>query len=159
MSAGTSWATVTCGWYGKDSVRASGPRRTSVASSSQLPMPLATATNTTSRHRAEGAGAGQVHLERRVAARDLGQVRADRRPVGDGTSVGGSSVTCGGTRLACGSPTLARQSTSSCAHGSGIGTTMPSTRVLGDASGSRWTNVSSFIGARPAAGARKPTRS
>src|SRR5919107_538772 len=48
MSSGTSWATVTCGWYGNDSDRASGPRRTSVESSSQLPIPRATATKTTS---------------------------------------------------------------------------------------------------------------
>ena len=108
------------GGTGTTGPRASGPRRTSLASSSQLPMPRATATKTTS----ETGGrrrCRQVHVEGRVRAGHLGQVCGDRRPVGDGTSVGGSSVTCGGTTLACGSPTLDRQSTSSCAHGSGSG--------------------------------------
>src|SRR5215210_5032243 len=129
MSGGTSWATVTCGWYGKDSVRSSGPVRTSVASSSQLPMPRATVTNTTSEtgwkvpvpdRCMENGG-----CERATALRCL--TMAGRRLTG--TSVGGSSVTCGGTTDACGSPTLVRQSTSSCAQGSGTGTTMPMTAV------------------------------
>ena len=80
------------------------------------------------------------------------------------TSVGGSSVTCGGTRLAWGSPTLARQSTSSWAHGSGTGTTMPRTVVCGATARLRGTKVSSFTraplraGSRPARRPRRPCR-
>src|ERR687884_1207918 len=123
MSGGTSCATVTCGWYGYDSARASGPRRTSLAISSQLPMPGATATNTTAE-----TGANVPVPDRCMsnggwlAATSARWALMAGRSV-SGTSVGGSSVTCGGTEVACGSPTLARQSTNSCDHGSGMGTT------------------------------------
>ena len=47
-SGGMSWATVTCGWYGKRVSRASGPERTAASSRSHWAMPAATTTNTTS---------------------------------------------------------------------------------------------------------------
>src|SRR6266545_2684233 len=42
-----SWATVTCGWYGKCSSRDNGPARTAAANCSNSLIPAATATNTT----------------------------------------------------------------------------------------------------------------
>src|SRR3954447_15822629 len=148
MSAGTSWATVTCGWYGKESGRASGPRRTSVARSSQLPMPLATAMKTTS-----DTGANVPVPDRCISNGGWQRATSARWAViavrsATATSVGGSSVTCGGTRLACGSPTFERQSTSSWAQGSGTGTTMPTT-VCSATDRLRGTNVSSFMGGVP----------
>src|SRR3712207_2450999 len=106
-------------------------------------MPRATATNTTAE-----TGANVPVLDRcmsnggwLVATSARCGVMAGR--CDRGTSVGGSSVTCGGTELACGSPTLARQSTNSCDHGSGMGTTTPRTAVR-SALRPRGTKVSSF---------------
>src|SRR3712207_7374718 len=118
MSCGTSWATVTCGWYGNDSVRDSGPLRTSEASSSQLPMPLATATKTTSLTGVKVPVPDRCISKAGWAAATRARCSLIAGRSVQGTSVGGSSVTCGGTSAAWASPTLVRQSTSSCPQGS-----------------------------------------
>ena len=105
----SSWATVTCGWYGKDSSRVSGPVRTRRCRSSQPSTPSTTRTYTTG-----DTGRNVSVPARRTQNRVVAAATSVRcSPISSNclvaTGVGGSSVTCAGIRSAIGSPNVARQ--------------------------------------------------
>ena len=76
-SPGRSWATVTCGWYGKRRSRASGPDRTRLSTRSQSLMPEHHRDEDDRGDRVERAGAAQVDLEGLLGLRDRAQVLLD----------------------------------------------------------------------------------
>ena len=104
-----SWATVTCGWYGKRVSRASGPDRTRRSSCSQLGDPAATDDEDHVGDRPERAGAGQVHLERRAPVGGRRQVLVDACQPGGGDLRRRQQRDVRRDPAARGSPTRSRQ--------------------------------------------------
>src|SRR5664279_3907033 len=117
---------VTCGWYGKSSVRVSGPRRIKDSSSIVSSTPRDSWTNTT------GEVGRKVPVPERCRTNGRHACAARVRccsiagMAAVSTGVGGSSVTCGQTRSAAGSPTRLRQLVNTVACGCGIAMATPS---------------------------------
>ena len=174
---------MTCGWYGKSSVRV-GERPVADVALEELALadPGGQLHEHHRRDRPEGRRAAQLHVERVVLAGDLVQVVARRGRGRPGSSaVGGSSVTWVGIASASGSPNDARIDCSCEPYGSGIaiatpiepGTTAAPVIVAGPESVKGSSNRASPVNGSPVKGrrsalvahgsqcfpARKPTRS